>query len=96
MTPEEKAALGYQANRRGGNNSLPVTHRVTHRPNRNQIGILGGVEGHLWQEDKLFAYRMVKSSQELTSWYLKLMGELITLKEKGLVAAIYTEICDVE
>ena len=54
------------------------------------------VEGHLWQEEKLFAYRMVKTSQELTNWYLKLMDKLIDLKEKGLVAAIYTEICDVE
>jgi hypothetical protein len=39
---------------------------------------------------------MVKSKQELTDWYLKLMQKLIGLKEKGLVAAIYTEICDVE
>ena len=54
------------------------------------------VEGHLWQEEKLFAYRMVKTSAELTKWYLKLMDKLITLKERGLVAAIYTEICDVE
>ena len=54
------------------------------------------IDGHLWQEEKLFAYRMVKSKQELTDWYLKLMQKLIGLKEKGLVAAIYTEICDVE
>ena len=54
------------------------------------------VEGHLWQEEKLFAYRMVKSSEDLTKWYLKLIDKLISLKEKGLVAAIYTEICDVE
>ncbi len=54
------------------------------------------VESHLWQEEKLFAYRMVKSNAELTNWYLKLMDKLMILKEKGLVAAIYTEICDVE
>jgi len=54
------------------------------------------VEGHLWQEERLFAYRMVKNSPELTSWYLKLMEKLMVLKEQGLVAAIYTEICDVE
>ena len=53
-------------------------------------------EGHLWQEEKLFAYRMVETSEELTSWYLNLMNKLIAFKEKGLVAAIYTEICDVE
>ncbi len=54
------------------------------------------IEGHLWQEEKLFAYRMVKSKAELTNWYLKLLERLLLLKEKGLVAAIYTEICDVE
>ncbi|MDO9086760.1 MAG: glycoside hydrolase family 2 TIM barrel-domain containing protein [Anaerolineaceae bacterium] len=54
------------------------------------------VEGHLWQEEKLFAYRMVKTSEELTNWYLNLMDKLMTLKKMGLVAAIYTEICDVE
>jgi len=54
------------------------------------------IDGHLWQEEKLFAYRMVKTKEELTSWYLRLMDKLLRLKEKGLVAAIYTEICDVE
>jgi beta-galactosidase/beta-glucuronidase len=54
------------------------------------------MEGHLWQEKKHFAYRMVNTREELTSWYLKLIEKLIPLKEKGLVAAIYTEICDVE
>jgi beta-galactosidase/beta-glucuronidase len=63
----------------------------------SEFGGLGlKVEGHLWQEEKLFAYRMVKSSAELTKRYLKLMEKLLTLKEKGLVAAIYTELCDVE
>ncbi len=54
------------------------------------------IDGHLWQEEKLFAYRMVKTKEELTKWYLRLMDKLLRLKEKGLVAAIYTEICDVE
>jgi beta-galactosidase/beta-glucuronidase len=54
------------------------------------------VEGHLWQEEKLFAYRMVNTKEELTTWYLKLIDELILLRDKGLVAAIYTEISDVE
>ncbi len=63
----------------------------------SEFGGLGlKVEGHLWQEEKLFAYRMVKSSAKLTDRYLKLMEKLILLKEKGLVAAIYTELCDVE
>ncbi len=50
----------------------------------------------MWQQEKLFAYRTVKTSAELTKRYLKLMKKLVTLKEKGLVAAIYTELCDVE
>jgi beta-galactosidase/beta-glucuronidase len=54
------------------------------------------VDGHLWQEEKLFAYRMVNTKEELASWYLRLMDKLLRLKEKGLVAAIYTETCDVE
>jgi hypothetical protein len=52
--------------------------------------------GHLWQEEKLFAYRMVKSKSELTAWYLKLIEKLVLLKKQGLCAAIYTETCDLE
>ncbi len=63
----------------------------------SEFGGLGlKIDGHLWQEEKLFAYRMVKSNEELTTWYLKMMEKLLVLKRKGLVAAIYTEICDVE
>ena len=63
----------------------------------SEFGGLGlKVEGHLWQEEKLFAYRMVKTRAKLTERYLKLIDRLIPLKEKGLVAAIYTELCDVE
>ncbi len=63
----------------------------------SEFGGLGlKVDGHLWQEEKLFAYRMLKSSAKLTERYLKLMEKLIPLKEKGLVAAIYTELCDIE
>jgi beta-galactosidase/beta-glucuronidase len=63
----------------------------------SEFGGLGlKVEGHLWQEEKLFAYRMVKSEEDLTDWYQKMMQKLLVLKQKGLVAAIYTELCDVE
>jgi len=44
MTPEEKAALGYHASKRGGKSSLPVTRRVAHKPTRNQIGNRAGGE----------------------------------------------------
>lgn len=54
------------------------------------------VDGHLWQQDKLFAYKKVESRTELTAWYLRLMHELEEMKSVGLSAAIYTELTDVE
>ncbi|NTW44554.1 MAG: beta-galactosidase, partial [Anaerolineaceae bacterium] len=53
-------------------------------------------DGHLWQEDKLFAYKTVKTREKLTDWYLSLMEKLEQLRDEGLVAAIYTELTDVE
>jgi hypothetical protein len=38
----------------------------------------------------------VKTEQALTDWYLKLLDKLNLLKQQGLSAAIYTELCDVE
>ncbi|MHB8133648.1 MAG: glycoside hydrolase family 2 protein [Anaerolineaceae bacterium] len=54
------------------------------------------VYGHLWQEEKLFAYKTVKTSEKLTDWYLSLMEKLEELRDEGLSAAIYTELTDVE
>ncbi len=54
------------------------------------------VDGHLWQEEKLFAYKTVKTPEKLTDWYLSLMEKLELLRDEGLVAAIYTELTDVE
>jgi len=54
------------------------------------------VDGHLWQEEKLFAYKTVKTSEKLTDWYLSLMEKLEQLRDEGLSAAIYTELTDVE
>ena len=54
------------------------------------------VAGHLWQQDKLFAYKKVDSSVELTDWYVRLMSKLEDMKAEGLSAAIYTELTDVE
>ncbi|MHB8133641.1 MAG: hypothetical protein ACYDH1_05365 [Anaerolineaceae bacterium] len=44
MIPEEKAALGYQASKRGGSRSLPVTRFVMDNPMRNQMGMRFGGE----------------------------------------------------
>jgi len=54
------------------------------------------VDGHLWQEEKLFAYKTVKTSDRLTDWYLSLLEKLEQLRDEGLSAAIYTELTDVE
>lgn len=63
----------------------------------SEFGGIGlDVKGHTWPAKKLFAYKMVPSSDALTEWYLRLMARLQEMKAKGLSAAIYTEICDVE
>jgi beta-galactosidase/beta-glucuronidase len=73
------------------------------KPERNRaiaLSEFGGIglnePGHTWVTEKLFAYRMVKSREELTAWYLRLIEKLEKLKQRGLSAAIYTETCDVE
>lgn len=63
----------------------------------SEFGGLGfKVEEHLWQEKKLFAYKMVRDSKRLTEWYLELVEKLLAMKKVGLSAAIYTELTDVE
>ncbi len=63
----------------------------------SEFGGLGlKIEGHLWQENKLFAYKTVNDKARLTAWYLELVDRLVTLKHAGLSAAIYTELTDVE
>lgn len=53
------------------------------------------VEGHVWM-DKTFCYREVATREALLKGYLSQIEKLIAMKHKGLSAAIYTEICDVE
>ncbi len=63
----------------------------------SEFGGLGlKIEGHLWQEKKLFAYKTVNDKDRLTAWYLELVDRLVALKHAGLSAAIYTELSDVE
>jgi beta-galactosidase/beta-glucuronidase len=62
-----------------------------------EFGGLGYVvEGHTWTARKPFAYRIVKDKAALTAAYVKLMQQLEPMISKGLIAAIYTELTDVE
>jgi hypothetical protein len=64
------------------------------------LGEFGGlglaVPGHTWRE-KTWGYQGVADSKELTDRYVELMRDVWMLEhERGLCAAIYTQITDVE
>ncbi len=63
------------------------------------LGEFGGlglrVESHSWA-DKSWGYKGMKDADELTNRYVNLMSRVWQLKEKGLSAAVYTQITDVE
>lgn len=53
-------------------------------------------EGHCWSE-KLFGYKILPSGEALTAAYTRLYEEqIIPSKDKGLAAAVYTQLSDVE
>jgi hypothetical protein len=64
------------------------------------LGEFGGlglpIDGHLWQQDKNWGYRTMKDRDELGQRYAALLANLPALIERGLSAAIYTQITDVE
>ncbi len=64
------------------------------------LGEFGGlgyyVKNHSWQENKSWGYRKMKSPRELQKTYIELAGQLKPLIDKGLCAAIYTQLSDVE
>ncbi|NHI91751.1 MAG: beta-galactosidase [Candidatus Lokiarchaeota archaeon] len=64
------------------------------------IGEFGGlglkVDDHLWKSKLKFAYKKYKSSEKLTQKYAEMMQKLKSLIRKGLSAAVYTQITDVE
>ncbi len=54
-------------------------------------------EGHMFSPAKLFGYRMYKSDEELRTAVRALYDrEVLPLVEKGLAAAVYTQLSDVE
>lgn len=79
---------------------LPVTlPKITDRP--FVLSEFGGysqvIKGHVWDEKKSFGYKMYKTRAGLTAAYKKLYEkQIIPLIEKGLSAAVYTQVSDVE
>jgi len=76
-------------------------------PHKNQIksraaiiGEFGGlgleIEHHIWQFKNKFIYRNFQNKEELINKYEKLVIKLKKMIEKGLSAAIYTQLTDVE
>ncbi len=53
---------------------------------------------HVFNKDKLFGYRIYKSQEKYDAAISKLFGERLykAMKDKGVSAAIYTEVSDVE
>jgi hypothetical protein len=70
---------------------------------KERAGVLGefgglglGVDGHTWAK-KTWGYRGAASKEDLTRKYERLLKQVYQLKdEKGLCAAVYTQITDVE
>lgn len=54
-------------------------------------------EGHVFDENKLFGYKILPDKQSLEKEYKNLIeNELLPLIDKGLSASIYTQVSDVE
>ncbi|MFQ6038238.1 MAG: glycoside hydrolase family 2 TIM barrel-domain containing protein, partial [Candidatus Aminicenantales bacterium] len=64
------------------------------------LGEFGGlglpIPGHTWQEEKSWGYRSFETAEALTNAYVSLIEKLKGLKARGLSAAVYTQITDVE
>lgn len=64
------------------------------------LGEYGGLglplDGHTWQQKKNWGYVSYKSKAELQEAYIKLIDQLPALIKKGLSAAVYTQLTDVE
>ena len=54
------------------------------------------MQDHLWWNKENWGYQNLKSKEELTDGYIRLMKNLLPLIAKGLGAAIYTQTTDVE
>jgi hypothetical protein len=84
-------------------------HDMHHYPNPDMppvedgravvLGEYGGLglptEGHMW-ENRSWGYQGMAGTAQLTSKYIAFARKLAQLKDKGLCAAVYTQITDVE
>lgn len=76
---------------------------AVHPPVNDRVSVLsefGGVgravEGHLWKEDNNWGYLQTRTTDELQQKYEELYEQLKPMTPKGLSAAIYTQLTDVE
>jgi len=64
------------------------------------LGEFGGlgmpVAGHTWQAERNWGYVSFKTPEELTEAYVDLLTQIRPLIGKGLCAAVYTQLTDVE
>ncbi len=64
------------------------------------LGEFGGlgyyVKNHSWQKNRNWGYREMKSRRDLQKSYNELVDQIKPLIDKGLCAAIYTQLSDVE
>ena len=55
------------------------------------------IDGHVWDRQKCFGYRMFANEEKLTKAYRRLLEkQILPLIPKGLSATIYTQVSDVE
>ena len=84
--------------------SLHVYFKPIRIPNDERCIVLsefGGyslpTEGHMFSPDKLFGYKMYKTPEQLAAAFRKLYEKsVIPAIDKGLSAAVYTQVSDVE
>jgi beta-galactosidase/beta-glucuronidase len=95
-----------------GGNDFPVGHTrdihsypgpaiPAHDGNRALVlGEFGGLgypaTSHLWNETKNWSYQPFENKKDLEKAYISLLESLIPLQKRGLCAAIYTQLTDVE
>ncbi len=63
----------------------------------SEFGGLGYAEkSHLWDPNAQWSYKPFQSKKDLEDAYIELLQSIIPLQKKGLSAAIYTQLTDVE
>jgi beta-galactosidase/beta-glucuronidase len=64
------------------------------------LGEFGGlglsIHGHMWQDHDNWGYQNFKTEEELQTKYEEMVIDIAMLISKGLAAAVYTQIADVE